>query len=220
VTGTDPTYVLLPPHRTDSLDNALFNKVCAALATRFDASITTVRPHLKKARISTWGKVRCLDGGDTMHACKMMSMGDDNRDASYIRVSRFSFYVVPILIMCQYEQLVDKNERYRNLPVELQLCTFYGQLQHIVVIHLAKSHCLGIKTSETVFLAVVQTCLEPTVDLNGLDLHYYSKMGRVEVVDMNCVQCVVGRVKDPDSKNGWVVIDRSGSLARAVFSGD
>lgn len=61
-------------------------------------------------------------------------------------------------------------------------------------------------------------CVEPTAASNGLDLHYYSKMGRVEVVDLTCVQCVVGRVKDPDTKNGWVVIDRSGSLARAVFN--
>jgi len=55
------------------------------------------------------------------------------------------------------------------------------------------------------------------VALNGLDLHYYSKMGCVEVLDMTCVQCVVGRVKDPDTSNGWVLVDRSGSLARAAF---
>lgn len=102
--------------------------------------------------------------------------------------------------------------------MDLELRTFYGQLLHIVVVCLAKSHSLGIEKSETIFLAAIQMCVEPTAASNGLDLHYYSKMGRVEIVDLTCVQCVVGRVKDPDTKNGWVVIDRSGSLARAVFN--
>ena len=102
--------------------------------------------------------------------------------------------------------------------MDLQLHTFYGQLQHIVVVDLPKSHRLRIKKSETIFLAAIQTCLEPTATSNGLDLHYYSKMGWIEIVDMNCVQCVVGRVKDLNTTTGWVIIDRSGSLARAVFS--
>lgn len=102
--------------------------------------------------------------------------------------------------------------------MNLELRTFYGQLQHIIVVCLAQSRSLGIKQSETIILTAIQVCVEPTAALNGLDLHYYSKMGRVEVVDLTCVQCVVGRVKDPDTNSGWVVIDRSGSLARAVFN--
>jgi hypothetical protein len=102
--------------------------------------------------------------------------------------------------------------------VDLELRTFYGQLQHIIVVCLAKSCSLSIKKSETIFLAAIQVCVEPTAALNGLDLYYYSKMGRVKVVDLTCVQCVVGRVKDPDTSSGWVVVDRSGSLARAVFN--
>ena len=93
----DPSYILLPPHRTDNLEPALFNKVCAALATRFDIPLSTVRPHLLKANISTWGKVRCLDGGDTMHASALVTMGDDRRDASYVRVSRLD-----LSLMAQY----------------------------------------------------------------------------------------------------------------------
>ena len=65
--------------------------------------------------------------------------------------------------------------------------SFYGQLQHIIVVDLPKSCCLRIKKSKTIFLAAIQTCFEPTAASNGLDLHYYSKMGWVELVDMNCV---------------------------------
>lgn len=91
VIGIDSSYVLLPPQCTDHLDATLFKKVCAALATRFDVPLSTVRPRLEKAKISTWGKVRCPDGGDTMHASTLVAMGDDRRDASYVRVSRLDY---------------------------------------------------------------------------------------------------------------------------------
>jgi hypothetical protein len=88
VIGIDLSYILLPPHHTDNLNAALFNGVCAMLATQFDVPLSTVRPRLDKAQISTWGKVRCLDS-DTIHASSSMTMGDDRRDASYVRVSGF-----------------------------------------------------------------------------------------------------------------------------------
>jgi hypothetical protein len=55
--------------------------------------------------------------------------------------------------------------------VDLELRTFYGQLQHIIVVCLAKSRSLGIKQSETIILTAIQVCVEPTAALNGLDLH-------------------------------------------------
>jgi hypothetical protein len=95
--GIDSSYVLLPPRRTDNLSAALFNGVCAALATRFDVPLSTVRPRLDKAEISTWGKVRCLNDGDTIHASSSMTMGDDRRDASFVRVSGLGF---PLISQC------------------------------------------------------------------------------------------------------------------------
>ena len=97
MTETDPSYVLLPPHSTCSLENTLFSKVCAALATRYDVSVSTVQPRLHKAEISMWGKIRCLDGGDTMHASALMSTGEDCRDASHVRVSRSPSWAIPLL---------------------------------------------------------------------------------------------------------------------------
>jgi hypothetical protein len=41
-------------------------------------------------------------------------------------------------------------------------------------------------------------------------------MGRLDVVDVTCLQCLVGRVKD---NNRWAIIDRSGHLVRAVAEG-
>lgn len=86
------------------------------------------------------------------------------------------------------------------------------------MVELAQSRCLHIENSEIIFFAAIQTCANPEPHPNGLDLHYYSKMGHVEIVDMTCVQCVVGRIQDPDTTNGWVLMDRSGNQARAVFN--
>jgi hypothetical protein len=62
--------------------------IAAALATRFGASVPDIRRSLKEASIEEWGKVRRVDSdeGDTMHAFMMVKMGEDNRDASYVRV--------------------------------------------------------------------------------------------------------------------------------------
>lgn len=84
----DSDCVLLPPHRSD-LDATLLNRVCAALATRFDVSKPSMRKRLQKADVSLWAKVRHLDGGDTMHASTLVPFGDDRRDATYVRVSNF-----------------------------------------------------------------------------------------------------------------------------------
>ena len=40
---------------------------------------------------------------------------------------------------------------------------------------------------------------------------HYETMGKTEIVDLNTVQCVVGRIRD---RKGWAIVDRSGGLAR------
>ncbi|KAJ7474677.1 hypothetical protein B0H11DRAFT_1728327, partial [Mycena galericulata] len=48
---------------------------------------------------------------------------------------------------------------------------------------------------------------------NGLDVHFYSRAGALDIIDITTVQALVGRVKDVS--NSWAIIDRSGVLARA-----
>ena len=66
---------------------------------------------------------------------------------------------------------------------------------------------------QTLLLAVIRTCTIED-DHNRLDIHYYRNHGRTEVVDLNMIQCCVGRVKD---RGRFAIVDRSGPLARAVF---
>ena len=83
----DPTCVLLPPRATTRPEPSLFKKVIAALATRYDTSAANVQRVCSAESMQTWGKVRRLDGGDTMHAAGVIKAAQDSRDATFVRVS-------------------------------------------------------------------------------------------------------------------------------------
>lgn len=188
----------------------------ACLATRYDASMATVRRHMSKAKIELWGRIRYMNGGDTINASSMVKrLQEDSRDASYVRVRiPFDLYTNLALIRksLQYELLVDRNASRRNACLEFVPETFYGQLQHIFLVEMPIAMELGIQEPQTLILGSILTCdIEAQ---NDLDMHYYKRHGRTEVVDITTIQCLVGRVKDRD---WWVIIDRSGKLARAEF---
>ena len=112
----------------------------------------------------------------------------------------------------QYEVLVDKNARYAKRPVVLEPKVFFGQLQHIFVVDLQASPPLGL-SKQTLILAAIRICYNPQPKSeNGI--YYYSRDGHLEVVDITCVQCLVGRVKDG---NEWAIVDRSDSSTRPVL---
>lgn len=127
-------------------------------------------------------------------------------------------------ILCQYEVLVDQNARYRNLNIVLQPKTFYGRLLRIFEIQLSviapgpanRTPSSPPQLPPPVVLAAIQTCHIERSN-NDLDIHYYTRMGNTDYVDITTIQCVVGRVKD---RGRFAIIDRSGSLARALFRED
>ena len=55
------------------------------LATRFCVEPNVARNFLPKD-VEQWGKLRRLEGGDIMHAHKMVAKRIDGRDASFVRV--------------------------------------------------------------------------------------------------------------------------------------
>lgn len=117
----------------------------------------------------------------------------------------------------QYEMLVDIHANNRHAEPDFELQKFYGQLQHIFVVHLPASRKFKLKSPSTLILAAIRTCTITSDE--PLDMHQFLRLGRLEVVDMTCVQCVVGRVPNMENR-GWTLIDRSGKLARAVFVTD
>ncbi|KAG6810019.1 hypothetical protein H0H92_013687 [Tricholoma furcatifolium] len=118
-----------------------------------------------------------------------------------------------------YEMFVDKNAAYRQRQAKFELKTFYGQPQHIFVLKfndLNACNMLQLSSGQnTIILAAIRTCqVDRERQLEELDMHFYLKMGRLDVVDITCIQALVGRVKD--GERAWGIIDRSGSLARAL----
>ena len=109
---------------------------------------------------------------------------------------------------------VDKNTRHARKPVVLESRVFFGQVQNIFVIKIHASPALELEETTTLILAAVRTCANPQMKGEN-NIYYYSREGPLEVVDMNCVQCLVGRVKDG---NEWAIVDRSNGSARPVFS--
>ncbi|CDO68471.1 hypothetical protein BN946_scf184754.g5 [Trametes cinnabarina] len=169
-----------------------------ALCTRFD----TIPPHIIRRalprEVSEWGKVRILNEGDTIRAAALDKPGGDKRDATFVR----------------YEVLVDQNARFRHAEVALQPKTLYGQLQHIFEVQLAPMPSHGYPDApSSVILAAIQTCQIQRSNL-PLDIHYYTRMGATDYVDVQTIQCLVGRIKD---RGHFAIIDRSGSLSRVLF---
>ena len=63
----------------------MLDKICASLATRFNSDMRTVRRRLPSI-IEQWGKIEILGGGDIVRASSFPRFGEDNRDASFVRV--------------------------------------------------------------------------------------------------------------------------------------
>ncbi|KIY51358.1 hypothetical protein FISHEDRAFT_37513 [Fistulina hepatica ATCC 64428] len=203
----DDTCILLPPRRMQPLAAGLANALVGALSTRFDVTVKRIRQHLRFDLIEEYGRVRRIDSteGDTICAASMRdAQMEDGRDASYVR----------------YEAYVDKNQRQKKHAVKLQLRTFYGQLQHLLVVHFPEP-CLALHLTEpqSFIFAAIRQCKVNGSGLQslGLDVRFYSEQGPLDVVDIMSVQCLVGRIYD---RGQWAIIDRSGDLVRAVPEDD
>src|ERR1700727_1336440 len=94
----------------------------------------------------------------------------------------------------QYEILVDANSRVRRRAPDFKLTTFFGQLQHIFLVHVPATRALRVTKNTVVLLAAIQNC--NILTNNDLDMHYYRDLGHLDVVDMTCLQCLVAQALD------------------------
>ncbi|KAK7444782.1 hypothetical protein VKT23_015099 [Stygiomarasmius scandens] len=152
--------------------------------------------------VEQWAKIRRFGGGDDMKASTMDSVNiEDRRDATWIR----------------YDMLVDINSNSRTADEELEREEFYGQLQNIFVVHFPCSPRIGVNSETTFFLAGIQKCADIEFR-NGMRMPYYKKMGGYEVVDVGCVQCLIGRIQATPTHTA--IIDRHGALQRSFYVND
>ncbi|KAI0669694.1 hypothetical protein C8Q78DRAFT_1193260 [Trametes maxima] len=201
----DPDYltcILMPPRRPLTPEKGFMDKIIGCLATRFDRRPPNIRPFLP-SELTQWGKARILNGGDTFHAASLTQHHIGRRDRTYVR----------------YEVYVDKNRHRRKQKEVFELQTFYGRLEYIIMLRFDSAtalEALGLDRPTTVLLAAIKPCAI-THSHPRLDIHYFTQHGALSLVDLACIQCVVGRV--PSLENGgkgWGIVDRSGALARAL----
>ncbi|KAI0061239.1 hypothetical protein BV25DRAFT_1870912 [Artomyces pyxidatus] len=192
-----PKCVLVKPRVVGAVSSGIRNAIAAAIATRYDVNMRVARQQIP-AQLEQWGKVRRLEGGDMMHARALVA--ESGRDASYVR----------------YTVLVDRNARSRHQEVDLVAEDFFGQLQHIFVIPIVASPELSLDAPEVIAFAAIRQAKTKAQTAAGIpSIPFYSESGPLDVVDLQAVQCVVGRIFD---RNEWAILDRSGALARAIFT--
>lgn len=115
---------------------------------------------------------------------------------------------------------MDQNARFTNRAEEQVTETFYGQLEHIYVIRFQDA-CpeLGITSPQVIAMAEIHTCNHNTKkSLLDNRINFFSKMGRHNVVDLKCVQNLVGRVDA--GRGGTAVLDRTGSVISTIATVD
>ena len=114
-------------------------------------------------------------------------------------------------------------KKYHFGQAEETRVTFYGQLQHAVGIHFKDPQPeLGLTEPRTIMLGAIHSCENTESDprLLNLDFHFYKKeRDAFRIVDIGCIECLVGRVRDAERKR-WAIVDGTGSLVRNVYIQD
>ncbi|KAF6753847.1 hypothetical protein DFP72DRAFT_813657 [Ephemerocybe angulata] len=157
---------------------------------------------IDSAKIEVWGRLKKLGEGDTMLASNVVKKsGEDGRDATFVR----------------YELYVDRNARFPNRAPDLELQTFYGQLQYIFVLKFPTDPLPfvppAIKIPAVIGVGSIQQCRIIRDHPLGLDIHYYKTLYPTpEIVDIASIQCLVARTR---WEKEIAIFDRSGDLARA-----
>ena len=95
--------------------------------------------------------------------------------------------------------------------------TFYGQLTHVYVVHLPACTAVGIAQLETILLAQLLTCT--IAYTNDLGMCYYKKTGAPTMVDLACIQNVVGHVHVPHVSGPllWAILDHSREKLKPLY---
>jgi hypothetical protein len=108
--------------------------------------------------------------------------------------------------LLQYTQLVDRHAHRTRKTPDFEEQNFFGQLGRILVLELPSARKLRLAKPTTVIVAVIREVKAKLKD----GIYYYKEFGLDVVVDLETIQCVVGRIQD---RGEWALIDRSDSNA-------
>ncbi|KAH7097852.1 hypothetical protein BKA62DRAFT_623329 [Auriculariales sp. MPI-PUGE-AT-0066] len=192
-----PDCVLLAPRKMVQLTNVTRARIINTLAAWYSADPNAIHPHVPHY-VETWGKVRRLDGGDTMHAADLAK--PTGHDMTFIH----------------YEQMVDSRRHNHRVDPVFERQTFYGQLREIIVLPISGRLAveLGLTHSETLIVATVAQC-NNVIDVEGFK--YYRGLKGVELTNLKTVECAIGRT--PTHRVGeFGIVDRSACLSQVIFT--
>lgn len=224
----DKHCALLPGSHVCTFGPGVIEKIVSFLCSRFTAATGAMVKTALPRVFQEWARARILPAGDVIHAAAYHGEEDataavnknsedwDYRDATYVKVSIMIASSVGLphtnCLDVQYEPDVDVNARFRNMPVILRKETYYGQLMHLVVVNVGAIPSVNV--SPTTFLLAIIRKAVITSHHPTLNIHYYDKMGPLEVVDITTIPCLVGRVYD---RGQWGIIDRSQLVSREIY---
>lgn len=80
---------------------------------------------------------------------------------------------------------------------------FFGQVLRFLVVEIPESPREGIDADTFIYAAIRQANITEPAN-SHCPINYYKELGRVELVDLNMVQCLVGRIWDRDR---WAIVD-------------
>jgi len=168
-----------------------------------------------------WGKVRVANGGDRISTAFAQERHRGAiRDASFVRVRTPSVSLTPIYLNTyfqQYEMNVDRNARHRNAPIDFQRVVFYARLEQIIECTIPANNTLQLKSPKLFLLALVTDCITDGGDATTDAVTYTAMKSSSSLIDLNAIQCVVGRLELGVSQRRWGIVDRSEDWAHTTF---
>jgi len=94
---------------------------------------------------------------------------------------------------------------HRRKTPDFEEKTFFGSLNHILVLEFPVAPQLNLTEPTTIILAVIQEVKATLRD----GIYTYKEFSAEEVVDLKMVECVIGRVRD---RREWFIVDQSDNV--------
>ena len=185
--ASDPT---LPLCTLDPVIPSLAMKIAICISTQFGLPVDKIQPHLQQASLKQFGKVWHLDEGDIMNAPELVPVGNDCWDATFVHVSvspPYHDYLSHIMVSMRCSLIrmygTQTDQWYSNQQFSL--------VNYKIFLWLAWKHLWHSSLTKKQTLFWLQSACVST-QKSKVRMFYYSQEGHLKVVNIGCVQCLVG----------------------------
>ncbi|PPR06620.1 hypothetical protein CVT24_001708 [Panaeolus cyanescens] len=208
-------FKLTPPLGPETLDTAedlnpsLRTKIQVHLATILSTPLAQIKEAFPLSDpVLQFGRI-VLNDQDVICCHSIAKMTEDSRDNSFVRDVICCHSIAKMTedsrdnSFVRYDCEIDRNASRPGHPSNFYTKTFFGQIEKVIVFDLP-AHPDIPAAQEPKIAAVALINQTPTTSQHG---HYwYRRFSSREIVDLNTVKCVVGRIKHGDK---WAYIDRN-----------